>query len=86
MRDSSENARSKDLRPLDKALPGGQIRRGDKVFGCHLDLMEGEVPDGCVIEYSLDDCNFGRYGNGKPRRSRWTCPHWKPVSDRSPIN
>jgi hypothetical protein len=44
-------------------------------YGCHVDLNEGEAPDGCVKDYGADsDCTYA------PRhRTREGCRYWLPV-------
>ena len=45
-------------------------------YGCHVDLCDGEQPDGCV----LDDGNPGGCDYALTRRKRETCQFWQPVT------
>jgi hypothetical protein len=50
-------------------------------YGCHVDLLDGEEPDGCGVDFgAYEDCTYGTYKDGKPRRTKWTCKYWRPVS------
>lgn len=50
------------------------------LYGCHIELLDGEEPDGCVIDYGVHmDCIYGLTPSGRPRKSKWTCRYWKPV-------
>lgn len=45
-------------------------------YGCHVDLMEGEEPDGCVIDDGVrGDCNHGHR-----HKTREGCPYWRRVA------
>jgi hypothetical protein len=44
-------------------------------FGCHIDLEEGEQPDGCVKDYGAEnDCIYARR-----HRTREGCKFWREV-------
>lgn len=61
----------------------GQELRDGKNYGCHVDLNPGEQPDGCVLDYDApSDCVYAIHGNGRVRKSKWTCEHWKPVEEQ----
>lgn len=47
-------------------------------YGCHIELAEGEEPDGCVKDYGADkDCIYA------PRhRTREACKFWRPTTGR----
>lgn len=39
-----------------------------KVYGCHVDLNDDEMPDGCVIDYGWpEDCTYARFPSGRDR-------------------
>ena len=60
-------------------VDGQEIKDG-KTYGCHIDLLDGDEPDGCVLDYGApDDCTMGRTPSGRARRSKWTCKYWKDV-------
>ena len=59
----------------------GNVKNG-RIYGCHVDLLAGETPDDCVIDYNApEDCVFGHGPTGIARRSKWACKHWKPFKD-----
>lgn len=60
-------------------MNSGQVEKGGKMYGCHVDLFECE-PDGCVLDYGVPhECIYGTLPSGNVRRSKWTCQHWKQV-------
>jgi len=47
-------------------------------FGCHVDLIDDEEPDGCVKDYGADgDCIYA-----KRHRTREGCKYWKPIQEK----
>lgn len=58
----------------------GMISRDGILYGCHIDLADGDEPDGCVIMYGAPgDCIFGTLASGRSRRSPFTCKYWRKV-------
>ncbi len=61
-------------------LPEGQVEKDGVVYGCHVDLKDGDHPDGCVLDYGqAEDCTFGCTPSGRARRAKWTCNFWRAV-------
>lgn len=53
----------------------GQEEKDGKVYGCHIDLFDGQEPDGCVKDYGCDDyCIYA-----SRCESKWDCKYWRPV-------
>jgi hypothetical protein len=49
-------------------------------YSCFVDHEEGEKPWRCVIDVDQpSSCDFGILPSGRERKSKWTCPHWKPL-------
>lgn len=49
-------------------------------YGCHVDLVEGQKPDDCVLDYGCaTDCVYGTLKSGRIRRSKWTCQYWRSI-------
>lgn len=73
-----EDGSSQGLKP---AVSGGrEDAPTEERYGCYVDLIEGEEPDGCVIEYSAhEDCLYAKFPNGRRRRSPKTCKYWQPL-------
>ena len=45
-------------------------------YGCHVDLLDGEEPDGCVKDYGSDsDCVYAAR-----HKTREGCRYWQPVA------
>lgn len=47
---------------------------------CFVEYLEGEAPSRCVVDVDHpSSCDFGILPSGRERKSKWTCPHWKPL-------
>lgn len=47
---------------------------------CFVEHDEGEKPSRCVVDVDHpSSCDFGILASGRERKSKWTCPHWKPL-------
>lgn len=73
-----------DIKPDDIRHPDGTITRQGKRWGCHLELDFGQAPDGCVaMDGDHSHCDFGYLRPRVRRSTRWTCPHWKEITEAS---
>lgn len=44
-------------------------------WGCHCDLEEGQMPDGCVLDEGRpQDCVYARSADSKTK-----CQYWQPI-------
>lgn len=49
-------------------------------FGCHVDLMDGDEPDGCVFDYgNPGDCRLAQALHQKGK-GRADCSEWRPIA------
>ena len=47
----------------------------EPTYGCHVDLMDDEQPDGCVLDYGKpNDCVYAKRITDKTQ-----CEYWKPI-------
>lgn len=52
---------------------------GIVIYGCHLDLEDGQEPDDCVIDSGRhSDCTYA-----KPGMRREQCPYWRVKTPKS---
>ena len=60
-----------------RPVPVSERAAKNHLYGCHVELLEGDEPDGCVLDYGAPtECLHAR-----GRRTKWTCPYWRPRSD-----